>query len=371
MRRIFWRRFDWVLFGLALLLSGIGILMVSSAVSGNQILASYPLRQAGFLAVGLVLLFLTAAIDYRLLTLVTMPFYLFLLAFLLVIAAVGTVAGGAQRWLTVGELFLQPSELIKLAVILVLAQYLSKREERMGRLFAPFGAIFLMLPAVVLIYLQPNLGTSLVVVVISAMLLLTGGLRWYHAVILIALAVALAVPAWNYLLQDYMKARILTFIDPVKAAQVTQKPMDTYNVDQAMISIGAGGWLGRGLFRGSQSQLHFLRVRHTDFIFSVIAEELGFLGAVLLIVLMALLLWRLVRIASMARDTFGRLIVIGVITMILWQLAVNVGMNLNLLPVSGMPLPLISYGGSSLWSTLIGIGLAESVAMRYKKIEFE
>jgi rod shape determining protein RodA len=156
------------------------------------------------------------------------------------------------------------------------------------------------------------------------------------------------------------------FLDPSKVPAA-----DRYNVDQAMISIGSGGWLGRGLFHGSQSQLHFLRVRHTDFIFSVIAEELGFVGALLLIVLMALLLLRLVRIASLARDSFGRLIVTGVATMILFQFIVNVGMNLNLLPVTGLPLPFVSYGGSSLWSMLVGIGLAESVAMRYRKIEFE
>ncbi len=370
MRRIFWRRFDWTLLGLALLLSGFGVLMVSSAVSGNQILADYPVRQAAFLAAGLMLLFIAAALDYRLLTSLTVPFYLFLLALLGVTAVLGTTSGGAQRWLTFGELFLQPSELIKIAVILLISQYLANREETMGRLATPFGALLILLPAVGLIYLQPNLGTALALLVIGAMLLLTGGLRWYHILIFAALAALVAVPAWQYLLKDYMKARILTFINPSHPALQGQ-PMDTFNIDQAMISIGSGGWLGRGLFRGSQNTLHFLRVRHTDFIFSVVAEEMGFVGALILLILMAALLWRLVRIASLARDTYGRLIVIGVITMILWQLAVNVGMNLNMMPVSGMPLPLISYGGSSLWSTLIGIGLAESVAMRYKKIEFE
>ncbi|HEX9115827.1 MAG TPA: rod shape-determining protein RodA [Anaerolineae bacterium] len=370
MRPIFWRRFDWPLFGLALLLSAFGVMMVSSALSGNQVLADYPLRQAGFLAVGLVLLFVTAAIDYRFLTSIAKPAYLFLLGMLLVVAVLGTISGGAQRWIALGELFLQPSELIKLAVILLLAQYLADREETMHRLTTPFGAILIIVPAVVMIYLQPNLGTALCVLVIGAVLLMTGGLRWYQAIVFLGLAALAAVPAWQYLLHDYMKNRILTFVDPAKASAANTS-IDTFNIDQAMISIGSGGWLGRGLFRGSQNQLHFLRVRHTDFIFSVVAEELGFVGAVLVIVLMALLLLRLVRIAALARDSFGRLIVIGVITMILWQLAVNVGMNLNLLPVSGMPLPLISYGGSSLWSTLIGIGLAESVAMRHKKIEFE
>ena len=163
-----------------------------------------------------------------------------------------------------------------------------------------------------------------------------------------------------------MRNRVMMFLNPTAATAA-----DRYNVEQAMISIGSGGWLGRGLFRGSQSQLHFLRIRHTDFIFSVTAEELGFIGAVLLIVLMALLLLRLLRVASIARDTYGRLIVVGVTAMIMFQMVVNIGMNLSLMPVTGLPLPFISYGGSALWTMLIGIGLAESVAMRYRKIEFE
>ncbi len=371
MRRIFWRRFDWTLVALALLLGAFGILMVSSAVSGNEELSDLPVRQAGFLAVGAALLFITAAIDYRVFATIAVPIYIFLLLALLAVAVAGTVLGGAQRWLALGEQTIQPSEFIKLAVILVVAQYLANHEETMGRLFTPFGAVLIILPAVVLIYLQPNLGTALVVLVIGAIMLLAGGLRWYHVLILAVLAGLFAVPAWNFMLQGYMKARILTFVNPGTASAASGQGIDTFNIDQAMISIGAGGWFGQGLFRGSQNQLHFLRVRHTDFIFSVVAEELGFIGALLLIALLAVMLLRLVRIAEMARDTHGRLIVTGVITMVLWQMAVNIGMNLNLLPVSGMPLPLISYGGSSLWSTLIGIGLAESVAMRYKKIEFE
>ena len=163
-----------------------------------------------------------------------------------------------------------------------------------------------------------------------------------------------------------MRNRVMMFLNPTTASVA-----DRYNVEQAMISIGSGGWLGRGLFRGSQSQLHFLRIRHTDFIFSVTAEELGFIGAVLLILLLAFLLLRLLRVASIARDTYGRLIVVGVMAMILFQMVVNIGMNLSLMPVTGLPLPFVSYGGSALWTMLIGIGLAESVAMRYRKIEFE
>ncbi len=366
MRRVFWRRFDWILLGLVLLLGAFGILMIASAVSGNQILASYPWRQAGFLASGLALLFLVAAVDYRLLSSITYPVYGMLLLALVAIAVAGTVAGGAQRWLTLGELFIQPSELAKIGVILALAQYLSAREERMGRLTVFLGALLLLAPALALIYLQPNLGTTLVLVVIGAAMLFVAGLRWHHIVLISAAAAAAIVPAWQYLLHGYMKDRILMLLDPSKVSAA-----DRYNVEQATISIGSGGWLGRGLFRGTQNQLHFLRIRHTDFIFSVTAEELGFVGAILLIVLFVLLLLRLLRIASLARDMHGRLIVTGVAAMIFFQFLVNVGMNLSLMPVAGIPLPFISSGGSTLWTMLIGIGLAESVGMRYKKIEFE
>jgi rod shape determining protein RodA len=369
MKTSVWRYFDWSLLLLALILGGVGVLMVASALAGNKVLADYPLRQAGFLLVGLLLMLVTAAIDYRLLPSVTAPVYGLLLAALLLIAAIGTTSGGAQRWFTLGEFFLQPSELIKIGVILVLAQYLSANEARMGSLLTPIGAILILLPAVVLIYLQPNLGTAVVVLVIGAVMLLVAGLRWYQMAFLAGGVAAAALPAWQYLLKDYMKDRILMFLH--LEAATPSATVDSYNVDQAMISIGSGGWLGRGLFRGSQSQLHFLRVRHTDFIFSVTAEELGFAGALILLAIIAMLLFRLLRVATISRDSYGRLIVTGVATMILFQTAVNVGMNLNLLPVSGMPLPFISYGGSSLWSSLIGIGLAESVTMRHRKIDYE
>lgn len=366
MRSVLWRRFDWYLLSLALALGGFGVLMIASALSGNEVLASWPWRQAGFLVVGLGLLFLTAALDYRLLASITYPVYLALLGLLGVISVVGTVAGGAQRWLAMGEFLLQPSELMKLGVILTLAYFLSTRQAKMESFLTPLIAALLLAPAVVLIYLQPNLGTALSLVFIGAAMLFVGGLRWRHALLMVLTVVAGAVLAWRYALQDYMKDRILMLVTPhaVSAA-------DRYNVDQAMISIGSGGWLGRGLFRGSQSQLHFLRIRHTDFIFSVTAEELGFVGALLLIALLALLLLRLVHVASIARDAYGRLIVTGVTVMILFQVTVNVGMNLNIMPVAGIPLPFISYGGSALWTMLIGVGLAESVAMRYRKIEFE
>jgi rod shape determining protein RodA len=166
-------------------------------------------------------------------------------------------------------------------------------------------------------------------------------------------------------LEDYMQQRLLLFFNP------TSDPDSYFNVHQALVSIGSGGWIGKGLTHGTQSQLHFLRVRHTDFIFAVTAEELGFLGAVVMIGLIFFLLWRILRVAELARDTFGQLIAAGVAGLILFQSAVNVGMNLGLMPVTGLPLPFVSYGGSSFLTLMVCIGLVESVAMRHKKLEFD
>ncbi len=172
------------------------------------------------------------------------------------------------------------------------------------------------------------------------------------------------LPGLWLLMAQYQRDRILAFIDP------NLNPAAKYNLDQALISVGSGGWLGQGYGQGSQSQLHFLKVRHTDFIFSVTAEELGFVGAVLLLFLFGVLIYRLVRIADRSRDAYGEFLVIGVAAMIFFQAAINIAMNLNIGIVAGLPLPMVSYGGSSLITVMLAIGLAESVIMRHRKIEF-
>jgi rod shape determining protein RodA len=176
--------------------------------------------------------------------------------------------------------------------------------------------------------------------------------------------VALLPLVW-FALQDYMRQRLLLFVNPA------ENPDDYFNVHQSLVSIGSGGWTGKGLMHGTQSQLHFLRVRHTDFVFAVTAEELGFLGAVAMMALMFFVLWRILRVAGRSQDAFGRLLAAGVAGLMLFQAVVNIGMNLGLLPVTGIPLPFVSYGGSSFITLMLGIGLVESVAMRHKKLEFD
>jgi rod shape determining protein RodA len=216
---------------------------------------------------------------------------------------------------------------------------------------------------VALIYVQPDFGTALIVAITWLGMVFLSGVRLRHLLAL-PLVGALAAPLVWVRLKDYQRDRVLMFVlpgyDPSGAS---------YNITQALISIGSGGWWGKGFRQGTQSQLQFLRVRHTDFIFSVLAEELGFLGSVLTLALFAILILRLLRIARLARDNYGQLLAAGVAVMILSQSVINLGMNANLLPVTGLPLPLVSYGGSSLISTLLALGLAQSVILRHRDAE--
>jgi rod shape determining protein RodA len=290
------------------------------------------------------------------------PVYVLMLGVLGVILVIGQVSGGSQRWLGAGSV--QPSELSKILVIIVLAKFLAEHEEEMDKFGTVLVSLGILAVPVLLIYLQPDLGTGLALIAIGVAMMWTARIRFRHLLVLVGGAVA-ALPLVWLSLKDYMRQRLMLFINPAG------DPDSYFNVHQALVSIGSGGWMGKGLTHGTQSQLHFLRVRHTDFIFAVTAEELGFLGAVAMILLIFFLLWRIVRVAEQARDTFGRLIAAGVAGLILFQSVVNIGMNLGLMPVTGIPLPFVSYGGSSFLTLMLGMGLVESVAMRHKKLEFD
>lgn len=358
------RRFDFVLLACTVVMAIYGIAMVYSATLNVPTYESYPARQLIYVLIGLVLLIGAAAFDYRLLTVLQWPLLVIMLVSLAAVALLGQVRGGTAGWFDAGLVFVQPSEIAKVLFILVFAQYLSSRHEQMHKPQWVMLAFAMIALPVALIYMQPDLGTATVFIVIGAMMLFAADLSWAYIAATVVAAGLMVPLVWNNL-QEYMQTRILTFLDPAS------DPDASFNVAQALISIGNGGLLGKGFAQGSQSQLHFLRVRYADFIFSVIAEELGFIGAFLLIVLLAILLLRLLNIADQARDNFGRYLVIGVAAMILFQGVVSIGMNLGLLPVTGITLPFISYGGSSLLTLMIGIGLAESVAMRSRKIEFD
>jgi rod shape determining protein RodA len=357
-----WRYFDYVLLAVTVLLIALGILMIYSATANAPELSELARRQLIYALVGLALMFLTAIVDYRLLSSLSLVVYFVMLAILGALFIAGQVLVGAQRWFDLG-LSIQPSELAKLLTIIVLARYISDHESDMGRTRYLLTSIAILLPPVVLIYLQPHLSSALILVAVGAVMIFIGGIRWSH-VALIGLTGAGVAPALWFTLKDYMQERVLVFLNPAS------DPAASYNVEQALISIGSGGWLGKGFLRGSQSQLRFLRVRHADFIFSVIAEELGFVGSVVFLLLLVIMIWRLLRIAEIARDGFGRLLVVGYVMIVFLQSVINVGMNLHLLPATGVPLPFVSHGGSALVTLLLGMGLAQSVVMRHRKIEF-
>ena len=359
-----WRDFDYTLLILTLLLVGLGLIMISSTTEGALVLRGPALRQTISAAIGLLLMMVLGAVDYRILGPLRNVIYGVVIALLLLVVAIGQITHGAQRWIDLGLFPFQPSELSKVFIILILASYLAFYQESVHKLHRILISLFYVVPPVLLIYLQPDLGTALVVVVIWVVMLFVAGMRVRHLVLLILSGLLAAPFAW-WRLQGYMRTRLVLFLRP------DLDPTQRYNIDQALISIGSGGWLGKGLVSGSQSQLHFLRVRHTDFIFSALGEELGFVGTVLVILLLTLLVLRLLRIAEHARGTFGGLIACGGATMIAFQSVVNIGMNVGLLPVVGIPLPFVSYGGSSLLSILIAQGLAQSVALHRRKIDFE
>lgn len=361
--RSLWRHFDKWLFVAVLLLCLFGIAMVYSATKNTADLSDYWLRQLRLLGVGLVVLLVTSAFDYRHLELLAQPAYLGLVGALVVVYVFGTVQGGARSWISIAGVLVQPTELGKFLLIIFFAWYLSRFQERLRNFFYLIAALVLLALPLVLIYIQPDLGMTITYTFIGGVMVLVSGIRLWHLVALGGMGAA-AIPILWATLQGYMLERIQIFLDP------ESNPAASYNVDQALISVGNGGWLGMGWAHGSQNQLLFLRVRHTDFIFSVISEELGFVGTVLVLAVLFFVMWRLIRVAEMAQDQFGRLLTVGIVALLFFQTFINVGMNISIVPVTGVTLPFISYGGSSLVSVMFAIGLAQSVIMRHRKMDF-
>lgn len=361
-----WKHFDFILLGATIMLVLIGILFIRSATldAVDTDLIGRVRSQVIYAGIGAFVVLILAMLDYRLLGVLEPYIYAFLLLALGLVATVGLVGdAGAQRWLDVG-IPIQPSEIGKMLIIIALAQHLSKRYEKLGRLRTVFvSLIYVGVPAI-LIFLQPNLSNVIAFSVIWFSMIWGAGLRLHHIAIFAAIGLAVGFFVWNTegILQDYQRERITTFINP----EAEENAAAQFNRDQALISIGSGGLLGKGYANGTQTQGRFLRVRHTDFIFSVIAEEVGFIGATGVILLIGVVVWRITYTAQIARDPLGSLICYGVAGIIAFQTVVSIGMNLSLLPVTGLTLPFVSSGGSSLLTLLFGIGLVESVAMRNK-----
>lgn len=373
-RGLSWRTFDFILLGAIVLASSFGTVMIRSAVAGNEVLQPLIVRQVYFALLGVVIIFLVASVDYRYWLALYRPIYLVIMGFLVTLTGFGQSAFGAQRWFQVGVLFLQPTEFAKIIAIVVLARYFEAAQQQPRDLKWIFGAVLWASGIIIMILLQPNLSNVLVLSVILAVMLWVNGVQIKHVffsvaigiVVVISLVILSVLGVRIPFLQAYQQERIVNFVVP--------DPNDTYgnryNVQQALIAIGTGGVFGEGYGHGTQTQLRFLKVRHTDFIFAASSEEFGMIGGTLIIFTLGIIVWRCIRAAQKARDLAGSMIAMGVATLIFFQGAVNIGMNLNILPVSGLPLPFISYGGSGLTALMLGIGLVESVVMRHKQMEF-
>ncbi|MFQ5847111.1 MAG: rod shape-determining protein RodA [Candidatus Methylomirabilales bacterium] len=358
-RRMF-TTFDWRMAGITLTLVAVGILTIWSSALGSPSPGgqSLYLRQAVWFILGLVGLLAAVFVNYRTLARFAYPIFGVLLILLLVVEVGGQVGSGAQRWIQVGVWTLQPSEFMKLAFIVVLARYFEDHKDRLGelRLFV-IPAVGALIP-ILLILGQPDLGTATLLGLLTLSVFLLVGLRFKHLLFLTLTGAALAPVLWSFL-KVYQRQRLLVFLypqlDPLGAG---------YHITQSKIAVGSGELWGKGLMAASQSQLNFLPASHTDFIFAVLAEQWGFIGCLIVLLLYYFLITRGLEIASEAKDLFGALMAFGIMAMITLQLVVNVGMVLGVMPVVGVPLPLLSYGGSSLLVTCLGIGLVINVHMR-------
>ncbi len=360
------RHFDFWLLGAVAVLTVFGIAVIWSAMAGNEVLLEVFPRQIIFSVLGFAVVIAVASVDYHLFNPASRVLYWLVFLLLVMVLVAGVVSGGAARWLDTGFFFIQPSELAKIVIILILADYFSRTEGRTHDINWIVRSLVPTLGLLVLIFIQPDLDTSIVIMVIWFMQLWASGLPMRYVILFGILGVALSVIAFPFL-ADYQRERIVTFFFPNSDARFGNE----YNINQAIISIGSGGLLGQGYGQASQVQLRFLKVRHTDFIFSALSAEFGFVGSVAVLALLIFVVYRCLRAARVARDTYGALICYGVATFLFFNIAINVAMNLNMIPVAGLPIPFISYGGSSLLSTLLGIGLVESVVARRKALEFQ
>jgi rod shape determining protein RodA len=358
-----WRRFDTQLAAYAGLLAAIGLVMAytNSVESGESVLdpGTTFVRALMWTGIALVAFVLATLFDYHWLKTFAWPLYGLQLGLLVLTLLVGSGVGGTARWIALGPFQFQFSELAKILMIIVLANYLGARQGKLNSLPSILGACLLVVPPLLLVLLQPDLGTSLVfAAILGGMLWMSGAsLRW---LLLLGGAVVASLPfLWTNVLRDYQKQRISAFLDPLSDLQGAG-----YQLHQSQIAVGSGGWIGKGLTNGTQNQLDFLPVQESDFVGAIYLEELGFIGGVLLLLLFAALIWRILVCAWRSQDPFGTMFGAGLATAILFQLFENLGMVLGIMPIAGIPMPFVSHGGASLISLAIGLGILQSINIR-------
>lgn len=353
---------DWIMIITVLLLIMLGIGVIYSTTYGDQQGVKLAWYQGIFAGIGIVVAGLLTLVDYRAIKSYYLILYVVGLLLLILVLILGKTVYGASRWIDFGVFQLQPSEIFKLLLILFLGKIFSETKE--FNLKKIVQLIVLVLIPAVLILAEPDLGTALVLVVIFMGMIIAAGIKKIYLFAMGLVALVVSPIAW-LILKDYQKQRLLTFLNPAS------DPFGSgYNVLQSIIAVGSGELSGRGLGHGSQSQLNFLPIKHSDFIFAVFAEELGFVGAIILLLLFSLLIIRIIRAAKLAGDDFGMLVAVGISIMFIFQILVNVGMNIGIMPVTGIPLPFVSYGGTSLIVNLAAIGILLSILVRHRKLVF-
>ncbi|MBV9541719.1 MAG: rod shape-determining protein RodA [Alphaproteobacteria bacterium] len=346
---------NWGLILLITIIASVGFAMLYSVAGGS--FSPWASAQMMRFALGFVVLLVVAMIDVRVWMSLAYPAYAVSLLLLIAVVIAGHVGKGAERWVSLGPIGLQPSELMKISLVLALARFLhglSVEDVSKLRNLA-IALVMIGIPAA-FVFLQPNLGTTMIIVADGTMLLFLAGLSWWWILPAIS-AVLVAVPmAWQFVLHDYQKRRVLTFLDPESDALGAG-----WNITQAKIAVGSGGSIGKGFLEGTQSRLNFLPEKQTDFIFTNFAEEFGFVGCIALLILFAVVIGYGIQIATSARSQFGRLLAMGVTLNFFFYIMINASMVMGLIPVVGIPMPLISYGGSAMFSVMFGFGLLMSV----------
>ncbi len=353
---------DWPVLILTGILISIGLMNLYSAIYRTETRILFPIitTQLMWVAVGFGVLLIASIVNYNYLEKLAWPIYILTVMMLTYVLINGTLVYGARRWISFGGFSIQPSEISKIAVIIIMAKYFSKSDSLYGYTFKTIltPSVLALIPFI-LVLKEPDLGTALLIIMVFGATLIYVGLR-LRTIGQIFFGILCTIPiAWYFILKEYQKDRIRVFLDPAK-----DRLGDAWHITQSIIAIGSGKLIGKGFLSGTQSKLEFVPKQHTDFIFSVFAEEWGFLGCFVVILLFFLLISSGLTIAARSKDKFGSILAFGVTAMLFTQIFVNIGMELDILPVVGVTLPFFSYGGSSLVISMIGIGLLINISMR-------
>lgn len=359
-------QYDPYLLVLVVVLTVFGLVTIWSADGGGIVTLGSPVaRQAVYAAGGLLAMALLTNLDYRYLKSFAVVIYLGTVLLLASLLVIGVNIGGSVRWIQFGPISFQPSEVAKLGVIIALAAFISERHEDMDRLTNFLLTIAIVAVPMALVYEQPDLGTTVVFMSIWFGMIAMSATRTLYIIGTVLAAIPFSYFAWHFMLHGYQKDRLLVSYDPNR-----DYFGQGFNIIQAQVTIGSAGWFGHGLTGGSQSEFQLLRVRTTDFIFAHAMSMFGFVGGLALFLAFALLIWRMSRVVSVARDTFGQQLAVGILSMVFFQTFVNIGMNLGMMPVTGIPLPFISLGGTSLFTLLAAIGILQSVVLNNRRMGF-